>query len=194
MLDELSPRKVSVTPLSRPAASWMVSRSARIWQGWNWSVSAFTTGTELAAASSASCSWPKVRQTMADTCRLSTRPRSLDGLAAPGVGAGAVDDQRVAAQLGDAGRERHPGAQRRLVEDDGDGARPGQRLVREPVGLEPGGQRQHLGLLGRGQVVVAQEVPRPGCARSSRLLAGQHAGRVEDAGQRRGERWPPPRR
>ena len=30
----------------------------------------------------------------------------------------------------------------------------------EPVGLEPRGELEHLGLLGRAQVVVPQEVPR----------------------------------
>src|SRR5699024_5074884 len=50
----------------------MVCRSARIWQGWNSSVSALTTGTVAAAAISSMRSWPKVRQTIAETIRVST--------------------------------------------------------------------------------------------------------------------------
>ena len=46
---------------------------------------------------------------------------------------------------------------------------PGQRLVPVPVGLHRGGQVEHRGLLGRGEVVVAQEVPgharEPACSR-----------------------------
>ena len=48
---------------------------------------------------------------------------------------------------------------RRLVEDDGDRPRPGQRLPGEPVGLHRVGQVEHLDLLVGRQVVVAQEVP-----------------------------------
>ena len=54
MLLDPSPRKASVRPASRPCASLTVCRSARIWQGWNRSVSPLITGTELAAASSVS--------------------------------------------------------------------------------------------------------------------------------------------
>src|SRR5699024_1030863 len=50
----------------------MVCRSARIWQGWNSSVSALTTGTVAVAAISSMRSWPKVRQTIAETIRVST--------------------------------------------------------------------------------------------------------------------------
>src|SRR6185503_9643858 len=83
----------------------------------------------------------------------------LDGLAAAEVGGLRVDDHRVPAQLGDADLERDSGAQRLLLEDDGHGATPSQWPVRvETVRLEPGGQVEHLGLLGRAEVVVAQEV------------------------------------
>src|SRR5690606_30165497 len=50
----------------------MVWRSARIWQGWNSSVSALTTGTVAWAAISSIRSWPKVRHTIAETMRVST--------------------------------------------------------------------------------------------------------------------------
>src|SRR5665648_1227041 len=51
----------------------MVSRSASTWHGWNWSVSAFTTGTPTCAAISSIRDWSNVRQTTAATCRPSTR-------------------------------------------------------------------------------------------------------------------------
>ena len=51
MLLAPSPRKVRVRPAGAPSRSVMVSRSARIWHGWNSSVSPLTTGTVLAAAS-----------------------------------------------------------------------------------------------------------------------------------------------
>ena len=76
MLLDPSPRKVSVSPARPPAAAWIVCRSASIWQGWNWSVSALMTGTVLTAASASIRSCPNVRQTIAATCRLSTRARS----------------------------------------------------------------------------------------------------------------------
>ena len=72
MFDEPSPRKVSVSPASRPAAIWIVSRSARIWHGWNWSVSALMTGTRLTAAICSIWSCPKVRHTIAATWLAST--------------------------------------------------------------------------------------------------------------------------
>src|SRR5699024_1434180 len=50
----------------------MVCRSARIWQGWNSSVRALTTGTVACAAISSMRSWPKVRHTIAETIRVST--------------------------------------------------------------------------------------------------------------------------
>jgi hypothetical protein len=51
----------------------------------------------------------------------------LDRLAATELGAARVDDDRVTAELGDAGFERQPGPGRGLLEDDRDRARPGQR-------------------------------------------------------------------
>ena len=50
MLLAASPRKVSERPGRAPTCSWTVSRSASSWHGWNWSVSAFTTGTPAYAA------------------------------------------------------------------------------------------------------------------------------------------------
>nr|BFE69722.1 hypothetical protein GCM10020092_030230 [Actinoplanes digitatis] len=70
-------------------------------------------------------------------------------LAAAEVGGLGVHDDRVAAQLGDAGLERQPGAQADLVEEDRHRPRPVERPVREPVGLHRRGEVEHLGLLGR---------------------------------------------
>ena len=84
----------------------------------------------------------------------------LEGLLAPELGAAAVDDDGVPAELGDADLEREPGAGGVLLEDDGDAARALERAAAERILLQLGGQRQHLGLLVGGQVVVAQEVPR----------------------------------
>src|SRR5215469_13868037 len=70
-----------------------------------------------------------------------------------------VDDQRVPAELGNADRERDPRAQRRLVKQHCHRAWAGQRLPGEPVCLQLGSDRQHLGLFGRRQVVIAGEVP-----------------------------------
>ena len=61
----------------------MVSRSASSWHGWNWSVSALITGTAVKEASVWTRSWPKVRQAIATTCRLSTRARSSIGSPRP---------------------------------------------------------------------------------------------------------------
>ncbi len=58
-------------------------RSARIWHGWNSSVSAFTTGTGEADAISSTSSWPNVRQTIAEHIRPSTRAVSATGSPRP---------------------------------------------------------------------------------------------------------------
>src|SRR5581483_8839856 len=89
------------------------------------------------------------------------------------VGGLRVDGHREAAELGDAHGERHPGAQRRLVEEHGHDAGTSQRLVAKTVLLELVGQVQDGGLLGRGQVVVAQEVP--GHELTSSRMAGSAA-------------------
>ena len=78
------------------------------------------------------------------------------------------DDQRAAAEVGDPHREAHARAGRRLVEDDRDGLRAGERLGAEAVLLQLLGQLEDLELLGSGQVVVAQKVP--GHATASKAL------------------------
>src|SRR5690606_11907170 len=65
MLLAASPTYARVRPAVPPNRSRTVSRSASAWQGWNPSVSAFTTGTRDPAATSASRSSPKVRITIA---------------------------------------------------------------------------------------------------------------------------------
>ncbi len=60
-----------------------VSRSARIWHGWNSSVRAFTTGTREAAAISSIRVCANVRHTIAATCRSSTRAVSAIGSPRP---------------------------------------------------------------------------------------------------------------
>ena len=116
----------------------------------------------------------------------------LDRLAAAELAAAGVDDQRVAAELGDADREGHPGAGRRLVEQHGD--RRGTPSAASGIGasavcrvrLERGGQRQHLGLLGRAEVVVLEEVPGHGVV-SIDGVEGRGQGRDEGVDLRVGE-------
>ena len=76
MLLDPSPRKARVSPASLPRAARTVCRSASTWQGWKRSVSALTTGTGLTDAMSSIRSCPNVRQTIAATCRPSTRVAS----------------------------------------------------------------------------------------------------------------------
>ena len=146
-------------PPSGPRRSASVCRSARIWQGWNSSVSALITGTADASASSID---PLLAGGAPDDRRRlpGEHPGDVaDRLAAADVRGLRVDDERGAAELGDADGERDAGAQRWLVEEDGDGPRARQRAAAEPVLLHRRGQGEHLGLLGRGEVVVAEEVP-----------------------------------
>ena len=82
MLLEPSPRKARVSPASLPWTARTVCRSASTWHGWKRSVSALMTGTGLTDAISSIRSWPKVRHTMAATCRPSTRVAS--GTVSPG--------------------------------------------------------------------------------------------------------------
>ena len=72
-----------MSPASVFLCSRTVSRSARIWHGWNSSVSALTTGTRLTEAIASIRSWPKVRQTIAATWRSSTRVVSSTGSPRP---------------------------------------------------------------------------------------------------------------
>jgi hypothetical protein len=86
-------------------------------------------------------------------------PRDVaDRLAAADVRGLRVDDQGQAAEFGDADGEGHPGAQARLVEEDGDGLRALEGAAGEPVLLHRPGQVEDFGLLGGGEVVVAEEV------------------------------------
>ncbi len=109
-----------------------------------------------------------------------------DRLAAPDVRLGRVDLKRQAAELGDADGERDAGAQARLVEEQGDRLRPGQRAEGLAVRLHRLRQVEDLGLLGRAEVVVAQEVP---WHRSRPLLVRPGSG--WRAAPRR-TRWPRP--
>ena len=108
MLHAPSPRKATVSPASSPRCSRIVIRSASSWQGWKSSVSALTTGT------------PGVRGHRLEVGLGEGAPDDRRGLAAedPGdvrdrlahadAGQRAVDEHRVAAELGDAGGERRP--------------------------------------------------------------------------------------
>ena len=82
-----------------------------------------------------------------------------DRLAAPELRGLRVNQQRMAAKLGNSYRERNSGAGRWLIEQNGHGAGPGEGPVPEAVRLHRGGQVEHLGLLGGAEVVIAQEVP-----------------------------------
>src|SRR4051794_20164765 len=85
----------------------------------------------------------------------------LDALAAAELRSVGVDDDRVTAQLGDAGLERQAGARRRLLEDHRDGPRAGQWSRREPVLLQPIRLVEDELLLAGAEVVVDQEVADP---------------------------------
>ena len=159
MLLAPSPRKVRVSPARSPRFSLMVSRSARSWHGWKSSESALTTGTVVPAAIS---SRPGLRVGAPDDRRdhpLEHAGGVGRGLLAAQLAVGGRDDQRAAAEVGDPDGERDAGAGRRLVEDHRDRLRAGERLGAEAVALELVGQLEDLGLLGGGDVVVAQEVP-----------------------------------
>ena len=145
-------RSASARPAS-PCARATVCRSARIWHGWNSSVSALTTGTRLTDGHGLD---PVLAEGAPDdrgALPVQHPGGVLDRLAAAELAAAGVDDQRVAAELGDADREGHPGAGRRLVEQHGDRprARPAasapRRCAGRPSARRPG---EHLGLLGRG--------------------------------------------
>ena len=92
-------------------------------------------------------------------CRRSARRRR--------AGQPGVHDHRIAAELGDAGREGDLGPQRGLVEEHRDAAGTGERGDQERVGLERVGQVEDLGLLLRAQVVVGQEVAQASCRHRS---------------------------
>ena len=83
----------------------------------------------------------------------------FQGLIPTELGPAAIDHDGMPAELGDAHLEGEPGAGGVLVEDHCHPPGPLQRPPAKGGRLEFGGQPQYLGLLGRGQVVVAQEVP-----------------------------------
>jgi hypothetical protein len=62
-----SPTQASVRSRMSPWRSSTVSRSAMIWQGWEWSVRPFTTGTVACSASSSSFAWLSARIMIAST-------------------------------------------------------------------------------------------------------------------------------
>jgi hypothetical protein len=83
-----------------------------------------------------------------------------DRFARADAGEPAVDRDRLAAEFGDADREGQLGAQGRLVEQQRDRLRAGERTVPVPVGLHRVGEVEHLDEFVRSQVVVAQEMSR----------------------------------
>ena len=204
MLLAPSPRKASVRPGRAPWASRTVCRSARIWQGWKRVGQRVDHRHRAGRGQLGSMrSWPKVRHTIAATCRASTRAVSADRSRrgrAWVAWASMISGWPPSSAMPTANETRVRSG--RLVEQDRDRARPGQRPVAEPVGLHGVGQVQHLGLLGRGQVVVAQEVarPPPGVVRARPsagvAVAAPAAARGarppgQDAGQRGEERLRP---
>ena len=158
MLQAPSPTKATVRPASSPLCSRTVSRSARSWQGWKSSVSALTTGTRRTRPSPRAGPGRRCARRSTDACRPSTRAMS------------ATDSRRRCRR----GRRRRASGSRRarrcrprtttwvrsvgLSKIIATVCGPAQRLRVVRRGLELGGQVEHLGLLGRGQVVVAQEV------------------------------------
>ena len=82
----------------------------------------------------------------------------LQRLLAAELGAAAIDDDGVPAELSDTDFEGESGPGGVLVEDDGDSARSFERAPAERVFLQFGCQLEDFGLLVGCQVVVAQEV------------------------------------
>ncbi|CFE83695.1 Uncharacterised protein [Mycobacterium tuberculosis] len=99
----------------------------------------------------------------------------LQGFVAAQLGAAAVDDDGMPAQLRDAQLEGEPGAGGVLVEDDRHPARPLQGTTANRVFLQLGRELEHLGLFGRGQIVVAQEMPDHGAPTARSRIAGKAA-------------------
>ena len=93
-------------------------------------------------------------------------PGVLEGLLAAELGAATVDDDGVSAELGHTHLEGEPGPGGVLLEDDADAARTLQRPPGERVLLEFRCESEDLGLLGRTQIVVPQEVSERHCAAS----------------------------
>ena len=116
-------RRASARPSVPLGARATVCRSARIWHGWKLSVSALTTGPGVLRHLPRGGPGAKVRHTIAAHLAAQHAGGVRDRLAAADLGQLPVDHQRVAAELGDPGRERDLGARGRLVEDDRDGLR-----------------------------------------------------------------------
>ena len=74
------------------------------------------------------------------------------------LGAGLVDDQRIAAQFGNANGEAGTGSGTRLVKDHRDALRAGERLMVETIVVEFDGEFEHLLLLFMVEIVIAQHV------------------------------------
>ena len=105
----------------------MVCRSASTWQGWNSSESALTTGTVAADGHGVEPVLPeRPPHDGVDVAGQHLRG-VLQRLVAAQLGAAAVDDDGVPAELRDAHLEGEPGAGGVLVEEDRDAARPLQR-------------------------------------------------------------------
>ena len=158
MLLAPSPRNVTVSPASVPLCSRIVSRSASSWHGWKSSLSALI---DRHRGARRHLLEPRLRVGAPDD------RRDLPLEHARGVGRALLaaelavrgrDDQRAAAEIGDADREADARARRRLVEDHRDGLRAGERRAPPAVGLDLLGEVEDRGLLGLGQVVVAEEV------------------------------------
>ena len=158
MLQAGSPTKVSVWPASVPRCSRMVSRSASAWQGWNWSVSALTTGTPAYAAISSSrdCSW--VRHTMAEAWRPSTRAVSAIDSRTPTWAS--EPSMIIGKPPSSAMPEANDAWVRRVGLSKSTATVRGPASGRSSYGLALSfsGEVEHRRLLLRGEVVVAQEV------------------------------------
>ena len=98
----------------------------------------------------------------------------LQGFFPSELGGAAVDDDGVAAELGDAHLEGESGAGRVLLEDDADAARALEGTGRERRLLQGRGEVEDLALLRGREVVVLQEVLHHG---SSFLPAGRRRAR-----------------
>ena len=81
-----------------------------------------------------------------------------DRFATAKLGAGLVDDQRIAAQFGNANGEAGTGSGTRLVEDHRDALRAGEWLMVETIVVEFDGEFEHLLLLFMVEIVIAQHV------------------------------------
>ena len=116
-----------------PRCSAMVWKSARIWHGWNSSVSAFTTGwVEYLAISTQHgpdqrCATHAVGHTVKHASRVGHR------FATAQLGAGLVNDSADTTEFGHANGEAGAGTGTGLVENHGDALRVSERLVIETV-------------------------------------------------------------